>query len=155
MPWPWCNLAETTLAWPSQSRGQVQQKPNLVKVHVVKAERKGNPVQWNWQKAQHAGNQDSKNKLGRKLTQLSLRFQKTSSYDRRSSPLRLEGYMANKILIPLQFFISCFLETPVNRQAAVGATEGLWQGLPRVSWRLRYLLCPINCCPSGWGFLCP
>ena len=39
------------------------------------------------------------------------------------------GWKANKIVIPLQFFFSCFLETPVNRQAAVGATEGLWQEL--------------------------
>ena len=34
-----------------------------------------------------------------------------------------------KILIPLQSLVSCFLEPPMNRQAAVGATEGLWQGL--------------------------
>ena len=46
----------------------------------------------------------------RKRTWLSLRFQKTFGWDRRSSPLSLEGHMANKILIPLQSLISCFLE---------------------------------------------
>ena len=33
--------------------------------------------------------------------------------------------MPNKILIPLQSFVSCFLEPPVDRQEAVGATVGL------------------------------
>ena len=33
--------------------------------------------------------------------------------------------MANKILIPLQSLNSCFLKPPVNRQVAVGSTEGL------------------------------
>ena len=37
--------------------------------------------------------------------------------------------MANKILIPLQSLVSCFLKPPMNRQEAVGATEVLWQGL--------------------------
>ena len=37
--------------------------------------------------------------------------------------------MAKKILIPLQSLVSCFLEAPANRRAAVGAIEGLWQGL--------------------------
>ena len=65
--------------------------------------------------------------------------------------LWLEGHMDCKILIPLQSFISYFLEPPVNRQAAVGAAEGLWQGLlPSVSWRLCRLLCLSSCCPSGW-----
>ena len=36
--------------------------------------------------------------------------------------------MANKILIPLQSLISCFLEPPANRPMAVGAIEGLWRG---------------------------
>ena len=44
--------------------------------------------------------------------------------------------MANKILIPLQSFISCFLKPPANRRAAVSVTEGLWQGLL------------TSCCPS-------
>ena len=36
--------------------------------------------------------------------------------------------MPNKILIPLQSLVSCFLKPPVNRRAAVGAIEGLWRG---------------------------
>ena len=40
--------------------------------------------------------------------------------------------MSNKILIPLQSLVSCFLETPANRQAAVGTTEGLWRGYSSV-----------------------
>ena len=50
----------------------------------------------------------------------------------------------NKILIPLQSLVSCFLEPPANRRVAVGATEGLWRG-PGVSQR-HYLLGP-----SSWG----
>ena len=34
--------------------------------------------------------------------------------------------MPNKILIPLQSLVSCFLKPPANRRAAVSATEGLW-----------------------------
>ena len=34
----------------------------------------------------------------------------------------------NKILIPLQSLLSCFLKPPVNRRAAVGAIERLWRG---------------------------
>ena len=33
--------------------------------------------------------------------------------------------MPNKIIIPLHFVISCFLEPPVYRQVAVGAIVGL------------------------------
>ena len=44
----------------------------------MEAEQEENPAQWQWQEAYRAGNQDSKNKLGRKIMQLSLRFQKTS-----------------------------------------------------------------------------
>ena len=66
--------------------------------------------------------------------------------------------MDNKILIPLHFLVSCFLKPPVNRRVAVGATEGLWQGLlPSVSWRRYYLLrlSSYECTwgyPSGWRF---
>ena len=73
------NLAGTTLAWPPRGQGQAQQKPNSAEAPVVEAEHK---------KTQHGGsdnkptmlipNWDSKNKPGRKLTRLSLRFQKTS-----------------------------------------------------------------------------
>ena len=33
-----------------------------------------------------------------------------------------------KFLIPLQSLFPCFLKPPVNRRAAVGATEGFWRG---------------------------
>ena len=73
------NLAEMTLAQPLRSWGQAQQRPNSAKAHMVEAELKENPTQWKWWEAQHVENKDSKGKLSRKLTQLSLRFQKTSS----------------------------------------------------------------------------
>ena len=104
------NLAETTLAWPPGGGGQAQQKPNSAKAPTVEDEREENPAQGKWQKAQHAGNQDSKNKLSRKLAWLSLRFQKTFGWGRKSSPSWLEGHIANKILIPLQSLVSCFLK---------------------------------------------
>ena len=60
-------------------------------------------------------------------------------------------YMPNKILIPLQSLISCFLEPPVNRWAAVGSIEGLW--------RCYSLVCPkgticwalVAVTQAGWG----
>ena len=57
------NLAETTLAWPWQGRGQAQQKPNSVKAPTVEDEHKENPVQCKWQEAQHSGNWDRKTNL--------------------------------------------------------------------------------------------
>ena len=64
--------------------------------------------------------------------------------------LWLEGHMANKILIPLLSLVSCFLKPPMNRQAAVGATEGLWQGLLlSVSQRLHSLLGPVAVTKEG------
>ena len=50
---------------------------------------------------------------------LSLRFQKTSGWGRKSSLLWLEGH--NKILIPFKSLISCFLKSPGNRLVAMGA----------------------------------
>lgn len=71
VPWLGFNLAETTLALPPQGRDQAQHKPNSVKAPEVEAECEETPAEWKWQEAYRAGNQDSKNKLGRKLTQLS------------------------------------------------------------------------------------
>ena len=63
--------------------------------------------------------------------------------------------MANKILISLQPRVSFFLNPhphPMNRQAAVGATEGLRQGLLlRVSPSLHYLLGPAAVAQVGRG----
>ena len=78
VPWLRFNLAETTSAWPLWGWGQAQQKPNLEKVPTMVAEHEENPAQSKWQEAQHAGNQDNKNKLIRKLTRFSLCFQETS-----------------------------------------------------------------------------
>ena len=49
--------------------------------------------------------------------------------------------MADKIFIPLQSVVSCFLEPPVNRQVAVSAIKGLWRGYS-----------PL--CPKGSTILC-
>ena len=49
-----------------------------------------------------------------------------------SSFLWLEGHMAKEILIPLQSLVPHFLEPPANRQVAVSAPEGLWQGYSSV-----------------------
>ena len=60
--------------------------------------------------------------------------------------------MANKILIPLQYLVSCFLKPLANRRVAVGAIVGLWQGLlPSVSRRLYCLLHLSNSCQAGEG----
>ena len=77
--WLRFNLAETTLVRPPQGGGQAQQELNSGKAPAVGAELKENPEQGKWQEAQRAGNWGRKNKLGRKLTQLKFRFQKTSS----------------------------------------------------------------------------
>ena len=62
--------------------------------------------------------------------------------------------MPNKISVPLQSLISCFIEYPVKRWVAVGATEGWWQGLLfSGSQSLHYLLGPSSCYPSRWGVL--
>ena len=61
--------------------------------------------------------------------------------DSRRSPIGVGGphpygwkdIWLKKILIPLQFLISCFLEPPENRRVEVGATEGLWQVCPEGS----------------------
>ena len=66
------NLAETSSAWFPQGRGQTQQKPKSAKAPAVEAECKETSAQWKWQEAQRAGNWDNKNKLSRKLVQLSL-----------------------------------------------------------------------------------
>ena len=62
------NLAETTSAQPPRGRSQAQQKPSSVKTPEVGAEHEDNLTQWKWQEAQHAGNCDSKNRHGRKLS---------------------------------------------------------------------------------------
>ena len=56
------------------------------------------------------------------------------------------------------FTISSFLSpwTPCEQVSRSGCSWGTWHGLlPRVSWRLHYLLCLSSCCPNGWGLFCP
>ena len=122
------NLAETTSAWPLQSGGQAQQKPDSVKLPWQKL---------NAKKSQHSGRDQ-------KPSMLETRTAKTNSAesscgsvsDCRRPPVQVgiphsygwKDIMANKILNPLQSLISCFLEPPANRPMAVGAIEGLWRG---------------------------
>ena len=96
---------------------------------------------------------DSKIKLGRKLRRLSLRLQKSAGEGRRPLLPWLEARVANKILISLRPRVSFFRNPhPMNRQAAVGASEGLWQGLLlRVSPSLHYLLGPVAAAQVGRG----
>ena len=143
------NLAETTLAQP---RSQAQQKPNLGKALMVEDECEENPVQWEWQEPKHAGNQDSKNKFGRKLTWVSLRFQETC-WTIKSSPLWQKGHMANKILISSQSLISYFLKSPVNRQVAVSAIKGLWRGYSPLCPKGSTILCTLVALPKWVGVL--
>ena len=70
--WLIFNPAETTLAQPLRGRGQAQQKPNSAKTPTVELEQKENPPQRKWHEAQRAENWDSKNKLNRKLTRLTV-----------------------------------------------------------------------------------
>ena len=72
----------------------------------------------------------------------------------RSLLLWLEGYLPNKILIPLQSLISCFLEplgTGGRQWAQLRDSERLLFGMSQ----RHYLLGPNSCYPSWWGFFCP
>ena len=52
--------------------------------------------------------------------------------------------MANKIVIPLQSLISCFLKPLANRQTlAVGAIEGLWKGASPARPEASTILCTL------------
>ena len=67
--------------------------------------------------------------------------------------------MPNEILIPLQSLISCFLEPPANRRAAVGTTEGLWRGYSSVCPKGTICWAPVAVTQAGGSssvltFLC-
>ena len=137
------NLAETTSAWPLQSGGQAQQKPDSVKLPWQKL---------NAKKSQHSGRDQ-------KPSMLETRTAKTNSAesscgsvsDCRRPPVQVgiphsygwKDIMANKILNPLQSLISCFLEPPANRPMAVGAIEGLWRGYSPVYPEGSIILCAL------------
>ena len=57
----------------------------------------------------------------------------------------------NKILIPLQSLVYCFLEPPTNRQAAVGTTEGLWRGYSLVCPKGTICWAPVAVTQAGGG----
>ena len=63
--------------------------------------------------------------------------------------------MPNKILIPLQSLVSRFLEPPVNRWAAVGATEGLWRGYSSVCPKGTVCWAPVAVTQAGGGSSVP
>ena len=63
--------------------------------------------------------------------------------------------MPNKILTPLQSLVSCFLEPPVNRRAAVGATEGLWRGYSSVCPKGTLCWALVAVTQAGGGFSVP
>ena len=63
--------------------------------------------------------------------------------------------MPNEILTPLQSLISCFLEPPANRQAAVGTIEGLWRGYPSVCAKGTICWAPVAVTQAGGGSSVP
>ena len=64
--------------------------------------------------------------------------------------------MANKILIPLQSLVSCFLEPPDNRRAAVGAIEGLGRGYSSVCPKGSTICCAlVTVAQAGGGSSIP
>ena len=86
--------------------------------------------------------------------------------DSRRPPVKVGGPrsygwrdMPNKILIPLQSFVSCFLESLVNRRAAVGTIEGLWRGYSSACPKGAICWAPVAVTQAGGGssvltFLC-
>ena len=156
------NLAETNSAHPCKEEAKDSKSPTQWKLPQWKLNANKTQCRESDKKPSVPETRTTKNKLSRKLTQLSL-IPEDRQLRTESSLLWLEGCMPNKILIPLQSLISCFLELPpptpppcTSGLPAVGATEGLWQRLLlSVSQRLYYLLGPSTCCPSRWGFFCP
>ena len=59
--------------------------------------------------------------------------------------------MPNKILIPLQSLVSCLLELPVNRRAAVGTIEGLWRGYSPACPKGAICWAPVAATQAGGG----
>ena len=96
------NLAETTSAWPPQgeikhSRSPTQRKlPPRWKLDAKKTQLRGSD-----KKPRMLETGTAKTNLAGMLMRLSLSFQKTSRWGKKSLLLWLERRMANKILIPL------------------------------------------------------
>ena len=60
-------------------------------------------------------------------------------------------HMPNKILIPLQSLISCFLNPSVKRQVSVGAIEGLWRGYCLICPKGTICWAPVAITQAGGG----
>ena len=113
----WCHFLDLT--WlkklqhsPHKEEAKHSRSPTPWKLPLWKMNVKKTQCRWSDKKPSTLEMGTLKNKLSRKLTRLSLKFQKISGLGRRSSLLWLEGHMPNKILFPLQSLISCFLEAP-------------------------------------------
>ena len=59
--------------------------------------------------------------------------------------------MPNKILIPLQSLISCFLNPSVKRQVSVGAIERLWRGYCLICPKGTLCWAPVAITQAGGG----
>ena len=93
------NLAEITLAQPLKVEAKHSRSPTHRKLPRWKLNMKKIQCNGSDKKPSLLETRTAKTNL---LTHLSLRFQKTSCWGRKSLLLWLEGHMANKILIPLQ-----------------------------------------------------
>ena len=59
--------------------------------------------------------------------------------------------MLNRVLIPLQSLVSCFLKPPANRRGAVSATEGLWRDYSSVCCEASTILCALVAVTQAGG----
>ena len=135
----------------THGRGQAQQEPNSVKPPIVEAEKRRKSS------AREVPRGPSCWRPGEWKTN-SAESSRSSASDSRRPPVKVGGPcfygwrdMPNKILIPLQSFLSCFLEPPANRQAAVGAIEGLWRGYSLVCPKGTICWAPVAVTQAGGG----
>ena len=109
-------VRDSDLTWlkqPPHGRGQAQQEPNSAKLpRLQKAKKPSAGEDWScWKPGQQKTNSagSSRSPVSDSRRPLA-KVRGPRSYCWRDMP--------NEILIPLQSLISCFLEPPVNRQAA-------------------------------------
>ena len=101
------------------SRSPARQKLLRWKLNVKKTQRRGRPIVLETGTVKNELSRNSRGSVSDSRRPL-VKVGGPRSYGWRDMP--------NKILIPLQSFLSCFLESPANRWVAVGAIEGLWRG---------------------------
>ena len=139
---------------PPQGGGQATQEPNSVKAPAVEAECEENPAQGKWQEAQRAENQDN-----RKQTQPKAHM--SLSQIPEDLPLRWEALapmagMPNKISLPLQSLISCFIESTVQRWVQWVQLRGAGRGYSLVGPKVSTICwAPVAVTQAGGGFFCP